>query len=335
MELSPEEKKRIYEEEKVRLEAQEKAKRELKAKKTRLRSNWAFMGCLLAFSLVAMPLLAHSIDLTARSGIDSGNGCRYEGTTKREFLAAETICLGWGAIGVKQAKADGNTLKVYVDNELAEGLEKGSVYEKHSKKMVTAIAETFARLSSNRVKAVRVEFLSGDKLLLAAEGTDVSMKLLRGTEQQGKVATNCDKLVAGLPKQPFSERDQVILSEVLKSSEPEEEVLRRMANKYGITATAAKEAARRAQQGQFSDWGHQRDNAVKKAVACLVEHRGLLLVDSPIVTGGHVTIMVNSGRVATDEMQPLARDILRLPGIASTRIDLRHNGERVAIRDYP
>ena len=42
MELSPEDKKRIYEEEKTRLEAQEKAKKESDAKKTRK----GFLGCL-------------------------------------------------------------------------------------------------------------------------------------------------------------------------------------------------------------------------------------------------------------------------------------------------
>ena len=267
----------------------------------------------------------------SKSGTDKPTGCRYEARTEGGFLAAETICLAWGALGVERAIADGNTLKVSIEKSLADSLKKGETF---AKKTATNLAETFARLSGNRVKSVRVEFLRGGKLLLAAEGSDGSMKFLtKGKE--GTVATNCEKLIDSIPKQPFSERDQEILNEVLRSSEPEEQVHKRMAKKYGITPDAAKEAAGRAQQGQFSGWGLKRDNAVKKAVRCFVKHQGLRLLNPPMVTGGYVTMMVNSGRLAIDVMQPLAQDILRLPGIASVRIDLRHNKKRVAIRDYP
>ena len=150
----------------------------------------------------------------------------------------------------------------------------------------------------------------------------------------GKDSQSCEEFVAGIPKQPFSERDQEILNEILRTSEPEELVYRRMAKRYGITAAAAEQAARRAHEGQFSRWGRERDDAVKKAVRCYVKQRGLNLLGSPTINGGHVIIMVNSGRVATDEMQPLAQSILRLPGIVLARIDLRHNQKRIALRDY-
>ena len=160
---------------------------------------------LMSISMVAQ--LAH-----AKSGIDKPTGCRYEARTKGGFFEAKTICIGWGGAGVERAVVDGNTLKVYVDNELAEGLKKGSVHEKYYKKtMVTPIAEAFAW--GNRVKTVRVEFLSGGKLLLAAEGSEGSMKLLTKGEE-GTVAANCEKLVDGIPKQLFSNRAQDILSSV-------------------------------------------------------------------------------------------------------------------------
>lgn len=61
MELSPEEKKRIYEEEKVRIEAQEKAKKEAKAKKTR-------QGCLGCLGLVVVIFILASVGGLFRSG---------------------------------------------------------------------------------------------------------------------------------------------------------------------------------------------------------------------------------------------------------------------------
>ncbi len=148
-------------------------------------------------------------------------------------------------------------------------------------------------------------------------------------------ATSCRTLVADVPKPPFSDRDQAILNEVLSTSEPEDEVFRRMGKKYGISARAAEQAARRAQEGQFSNWGRKRDDAVRKAVACLLERCGLRLMNEPIITGGHVTVMADSSRGATDQMDSLARDILGLPGIATTLIDIRHNGERVGHHRYP
>ena len=150
----------------------------------------------------------------------------------------------------------------------------------------------------------------------------------------GKDNRSCEEFVAEIPKQPFSERDQEILNEILPRSESEELVYRRMAKKYGITAAAAEQAARRAHEGQFSRWGRERDEAVKKAVRCYVKQRGLYLLGPPTVSGGQVIIKVNSGRVATDEMQPLAQNILRLPGIVLARIDLRNNQKRIALRDY-
>ena len=47
MELSPEEKKRIYEEEKVRIEAQEKAKKESEETKQKKNSFWGTLGTII------------------------------------------------------------------------------------------------------------------------------------------------------------------------------------------------------------------------------------------------------------------------------------------------
>ena len=90
----------------------------------RRRTRWRMndLSLRLLFVVLMLICMMWARETTARSGIDRGTGCRYEGATKGEFLAAETICLGWGSLGVKKAVADGNTLRVSVDNSLADTL---------------------------------------------------------------------------------------------------------------------------------------------------------------------------------------------------------------------
>ena len=61
MELSPEDKKRIYEEEKARVEAQEKAKEEAKAKKTK-------QGCLVCLGLIVVIFIIALVGGLFKSG---------------------------------------------------------------------------------------------------------------------------------------------------------------------------------------------------------------------------------------------------------------------------
>ena len=58
MELSPEEKKRIYEEEKIRIEAQEKVKKEVKEAKTKENNKITPLGCFMLIVIIIIIALA-------------------------------------------------------------------------------------------------------------------------------------------------------------------------------------------------------------------------------------------------------------------------------------
>ncbi|UCG94449.1 MAG: hypothetical protein JSW13_01435 [Candidatus Aerophobus sp.] len=100
MELSPEEKKIIYEEEKARLEAQEKAKKELKAKKT--KQGW--LGCLgliaVIFIIALIGGLFTSGDKTKKSSststssstIDLKASVKFDGT---QFVISNNDNFDW------------------------------------------------------------------------------------------------------------------------------------------------------------------------------------------------------------------------------------------------